>query len=397
MGEPVAQRYLLVTFIPCFVDEAGGVWLDRLWHHDLLAHLPYLPHLVLCAPQLPKIDAPHGGRELVKLEVPVTRVALRPMRNGKEALRNLPEVARALWSAIGDVDVVHSGVAGWPVPIGWIANPIALARGRFLLLNVESTPWRVQDGRGDLKKRTRAQVTELLARFFVRHADLVLVTHPGYAEDFGGGRVAPHVMPVSWIRDGDILDPDAALASWQDKRGDVLRALFVGRLVEAKGVRVLLEALPYLSQPGVSVELVCLGEGPLAGDLERAGVRVLPPVPYGEPFFRVLRTAHVVLVPTLSDEQPRILCDAASQAVSCIASDTPGNRTFIGDPDGGIPQNGALVPRGDAQALARALTRTPRQQFQRYGLRAATDARAHTHEAMHERRRVLLREALAVR
>jgi glycosyltransferase involved in cell wall biosynthesis len=391
---------LLVTFIPCFVDDDGAVWIDRLWHHDLLAHVPYLPQLVLCAPEQPRGDAPNEGRDLVKLDVPIARVALPPMRSTREALVNAPRIARALWRAVGESEVVHSGIAGWPLPIGWIANPIALVRGRFLLLNIESAPWRLQSSeRAALKKRARAEVTELLARFFTRRADLVVVTHDGYARDFGGGRrpgAEPRVIPASWIRNDDVLSVDDALASWHDKRGGVLRALFVGRLVDDKGVRVLLDALPHLERPGTGVELVCLGEGPLADELVRHGVRVLPPVPYGEPFFRVVRTAHVVVVPTLSDEQPRVLFDAASQAVSCVASDTPGNRTFI-DVDDVVSENGALVARGDARALAEALVRTPRAVWQRRGLRAVRDAREHTHEAMHDKRRVLLHEVLSAR
>ncbi len=242
-----------------------------------------------------------------------------------------------------------------------------MARGRFLLVNVESAPWRVRQGeRASARRKIRGVVTEALGRFYAKRADLLVVTHDGYAQDFGNEHA--HVIPASWIHACDVLSPDAAAASWSRECGDKapgpVRVLFVGRLVEDKGVRVLLDALPHLP------ELVCLGEGPLAPALRSAGVRVLDPVPYGEPFFRLLRAAHVVVVPTLSDEQPRILYDAASQAVSCVASDTPGNRAMVRD-----SENGALVAKGDGAALARALM-VPVDVLRARGLRAVEDARA---------------------
>jgi glycosyltransferase involved in cell wall biosynthesis len=236
------------------------------------------------------------------------------------------------------------------------------------------------------KKRVRALVTEALGRFFSQRADVLLVTHAGYARDLGKGREA-HVLPASWIRDRDVLEPARAIATWDQKSEGPVRALFAGRLVADKGVNVILDALPHLT--GANVELTCMGEGPLADELRKRGVRVLDPVPYGEQFFEIVRSSHAVLVPTLSDEQPRILYDAASQAVSCIASDTLGNRAMLHE------RNSVLVPPGDARALAAALSGCTVDELRIRGLRALVDAAAHTHEAMHERRRAILVDAIA--
>jgi hypothetical protein len=40
---PFTERYLLVSGLPYYLDEAGRVWLHRLWHRDLVLHLDYLP------------------------------------------------------------------------------------------------------------------------------------------------------------------------------------------------------------------------------------------------------------------------------------------------------------------------------------------------------------------
>src|SRR5437763_3525524 len=55
-------------------------------------------------------------------------------------------------------------------------------------------------------------------------------------------------------------------------------------------------------------------------------LRLLDPVPPGAPFLALVRRYHALLLPSLSDEQPRVVLDAASQAVPAIASDTDGLR-----------------------------------------------------------------------
>ena len=46
---PISKPYLLVTFLPFHVDNAGEVWLDRLWHKDLVEHTVYIKNLLLLA------------------------------------------------------------------------------------------------------------------------------------------------------------------------------------------------------------------------------------------------------------------------------------------------------------------------------------------------------------
>ena len=126
------RPYLMVSFIPVYKDEDGALWLEHSWHHDLTQHLNYLTDFRLCAPVLPKDNQPG----LVRLDLPKDgrlRVLPLPAQSSKlAALRTLPKVVSALWRAIGDADLVHCGVIGWPYPLGWIANPIAVLRGKAL-------------------------------------------------------------------------------------------------------------------------------------------------------------------------------------------------------------------------------------------------------------------------
>lgn len=375
---PIDRPYLLVTFIPYFVDDEDAVWIERLWHKDLVLHVPYLPRLTVAAPRLSL--RPAG--DLVRVDVPgVKFIALPAMRTTLESVRALPATTLALWRAVGDTDIVHSGVVGWPFPIGWIANPIALLRKKELVLVVESTPWRTADPTTtSLGKRLRAVVTEHLARLYVNRGDVVFFTHDGYRDSLLKRSERGHVIAASWIDDDVVLHELEAERAWDQKSEAPLRVLFAGRLVREKGVQVLLEAARILQERNAAVRISFIGEGPLAAEIRAAGCTLHDPVPYGPAFFSVLREHHVVVVPTLSDEQPRILFDAAAQAVAVLASDSPGNRSFVVEGDTGL-----LVPTGNPVALADALAASVGS-FRALGLRALRKVRGHTHRAMHTRR-----------
>ena len=55
----IDKPYLLVTFIPCFLDANDTIWLEQGWHHDLIEHLKYLRDFTLCAPKLRKGAQPN--------------------------------------------------------------------------------------------------------------------------------------------------------------------------------------------------------------------------------------------------------------------------------------------------------------------------------------------------
>lgn len=397
---PIELRYLLLTLVPHQVDEHGDIWVDSLWHRDLLAHFRYLKRIVLAAPTSPR----EPGLELVRLAVPsdvsLTLVPLPLSRSTREAIASLPATARALWRAVGEADVVHSGVAGWPMPVGWIANPIALARGRTLLVVIESAPWRTSGAAHErARDRVRDLVTEALARFFVGRADVKLFTHPSYRRSLAPARARDcYVTPAAWIEAEDIASPAVAAASWTRKRATPPRLLFAGRLVPEKGADVLLEALEQLEASGVEVEVDLIGEGPrrdaciaASRRLRHVSLRVEEPLPYGERFFERVRSSHAVLVPNLGDEQPRIVFDAYAQAVPVIAFDTDGLRPHVRH-----GETGWRVPRdGLADAIARAV-RSPTE-LERMGLAALREAPRFTHRAMHDERWRILDQALSRR
>lgn len=404
LPQQVLQPYLLLTSIPYFVDVDGSVWLDQLWHRDFVRHFDYLKHLILVAPCSEKKDSQN---RLVRVDPPIgvhfSAIGLPRLESFFGMVLKLPTLLRQLWIGIGRVDIVHSGIVGWPIPLGWLANPIALLRRKKLILVIESAPWRQSGGiQRSLVNRLRGALTESLGRFFVNRAGMAFFTQPSYRQTLmTNARGEGHVVPATWINGEEVLSASAVEALWAAKevtQSDGVRYLFASRLTEQKGVRVLLEALRWADQSGMGFTVDVIGDGALLQECVDAkatfsnlNYNVLDPVPYGQPFFELVRRYHALIVPTVSDEQPRIIFDANSQGVPIIAFDTDGTRPFINH-----LKTGWLVAIGDAKALSDQLqscAKTPHS-FRACGSVARSFAQANTHEEMHLTRWRLIRKWL---
>ncbi len=392
--EPITVPYLLVTGLPCFLDARGRRWTDALWHKDLVEHLRYLKDFTLAAP-LRRTEPPAGAACLSDDDrfASVRYVDLPASDSELQGLLNWPRTVARLWRAVGRAKVVHAGVADWPIPTGWAATLIASLRGRILLVNIESAFWRV-DRSASLIKRLRAWVWETLNRWCVRHATLPLFTQPEYARQMLRDPQRGHVLQASWIDDDTVLDEQAAIESWDEKAEAVpLAVLFAGRLIADKGLPELLEAM---ADPSAPARLDVIGDGELAEDVVQAAhrgqhVRLLDPVPYGPKFFALLRRYHAIIVPSRSDEQPRVVYDAFSQALPVLATRTPGLAACVMD-----GETGYLGEPRSASSLRELLERAnaDRAALLQMGLRARLIAKQYTHREMHRRRWRLLDETL---
>jgi glycosyltransferase involved in cell wall biosynthesis len=119
------------------------------------------------------------------------------------------------------------------------------------------------------------------------------------------------------------------------------------------------------------------------------GLKYFEPVPYGAPFLTFLQRYHAVVVPSLSDEQPRIVFDAAARAVPILASETDGLRPYV-DND----HTGRLIPPGDSgeRAKAMALWAGNPAALRNLGMEVLSRVRSKTHRAMHsEHSRIIAR------
>jgi glycosyltransferase involved in cell wall biosynthesis len=391
----IEGNYLMVCPIPYYRDQDGCLWIDPLWHRDFVRHFMYLRHITLASPFH---GAPPPGADLMKVDVPpearLDLVALPRMRSTRQALYSLLRTTRMLWKAVGDAAVVHSGVIGWPYPLGWLANPMAVFRRKKLILLVESAPWRLTGSLEDTwTRRLLAGLAERMARWSLNHAGLAVFTQEAYRQSMlTDAHGASAIIPASWIDEEEVLSPTEADNVWRLKRGNggPVRILFAGRLTADKGVLILGDALSQLppSTPPLTVDII--GDGPLrdtcsqmAGRRGQVEVRLLQPVKPGAPFLKLLSSYHAMVAPSVSHEQPRIVFDAASQAVPVIASDTDGLRPHVTS-----DQTGWLVPIGDAAALAAALGRAAGDPaaLERMGKASLGRALAMTHAEMHRLR-----------
>jgi glycosyltransferase involved in cell wall biosynthesis len=154
-----------------------------------------------------------------------------------------------------------------------------------------------------------------------------------------------------------------------------VRAAFVGRMLEDKGVRTLVAAHRLLRGQGVALELLLAGEPdpenptsiPLA-ELQAWGRE--PGITWAghvSDIGALWRNAHIAVLPSRREGLPKSLLEAAAAGRPMVATDAPGCRDVAIDGETGL-----LAPVDDAPALAAALARlaTDPALRQRFGANA---------------------------
>jgi glycosyltransferase involved in cell wall biosynthesis len=156
----------------------------------------------------------------------------------------------------------------------------------------------------------------------------------------------------------------------QDRPVNFFRLLFVGQLQIGKGIHTLLEAWRNLRLDTTKAELLLVGN--LQKDvrllLERyplpAGVRIIPGVSRIE-LKKLYDSAHAFVLPSIQDGFGMVLGEAMASGLPVIASMNTGAPDIFRSKDDGV-----LVPAGDIEALADAIS----QLYQNKELRIALAA-----------------------
>ncbi len=256
----------------------------------------------------------------------------------------------------GQFDVIH---VHWPVPhalFGWLGRRSSKSRppprlvtswyGAELRWVQSSLPWlrgfvrwalRTSDAIVAISSYTAREI----ARFAQAPVEVIPYTLP-FAE---GGTPSPRERPGH----------------------SAFQVLFVGRLVERKGVTHLIEAIRRLSAE-VHARLVVIGDGPERKALEaqvRAGGLETRVEIRGRVSDAELRTAYgssdALVLPSILDARGDteglgvVLLEAMSYGVPVVASDIGGITDIVEH-----ERSGLLVPPGDPDQLARALERLAR-------------------------------------
>jgi glycosyltransferase involved in cell wall biosynthesis len=135
---------------------------------------------------------------------------------------------------------------------------------------------------------------------------------------------------------------------------------FVGRLLDDKGVRSLIEAHDILARRGQPVRLLIAGEPDPANPVSispqaiaewgrRPGIELLGQV---ADIREVWKAAHIAVLPSRREGLPKSLLEAAACGRPIVATDVPGCREIARH-----DINALLVPPDDAEALADAIGR----------------------------------------
>lgn len=211
-----------------------------------------------------------------------------------------------------------------------------------------------------------------------------------------------HIIHAFWIDEENIISESDSAQIWHRKISPStkkLKLLFAGRLESCKGLLVLMEAMKILDDKNIAVNLDILGDGSLLNqcktlskNLQKSvNIQFLGTLPYGKEFFRLLQEYHAVVVPNLSDEQPRIVYDAYSQALPVLASNTDGLRDCILNHTTGVIVN-ANDPVALADSIKWATQNLPR--LESMGKASLQEAHSMTHQQMHRSRWELLLKML---
>lgn len=236
-------------------------------------------------------------------------------------------------------DVVH---AHWIVPAGIVA---------FLLRLLTGTPY-IVTAHGADAYTMRSRLALRLKRAIMRRAAATMPVSAAIGAELESlGRVTRAVpMGVDFAR---------IRREVGERRPEPGRVLLIGRLVEKKGVNVLLAAAAEIA----ATRVVIAGDGPIGGDLKRQArelgiadrVCFLGQCTRSEVMAQLAR-ASVVAIPSQvaadgdQDGVPVVLGEAMAAGVPVVASELGGLAEYVVD-----GETGRLVTPGSARELARAL------------------------------------------
>jgi glycosyltransferase involved in cell wall biosynthesis len=153
------------------------------------------------------------------------------------------------------------------------------------------------------------------------------------------------------------VDYDHFTGAYEARRPNEFEILFIGRLVPNKGLHFVIEAAPELVKRHPSVRFVVVGEGPMKaqalGAVRAAGLsRFFRFVDSVDDVREPMKTAFVMVRPSLTEGLPLTVMEAMAAGVPVVAFAVAGTPEIISD-----GYNGMLVPSADSGRLSQALTR----------------------------------------
>jgi glycosyltransferase involved in cell wall biosynthesis len=228
--------------------------------------------------------------------------------------------------------------------------------------------------RNDLRLQRQRFRVEFLRRVCYRWADVVTANSKGV--------LAPLEAFVPNHKLAFLPNPLAAAPSSETTAFTAPTVITMGRLVEQKGIDVLLAAWAKVAGVLPDWRLALVGDGPLTGELDGQSRKLgiadrIDWVGHVSDPFPILRGAKLFVMTSRFEGTPNALLEAMACGLPAVVSDaSPGPCELIGS---GEDAAGLIVPVEDASATADAIIRLARDETlrRRFGLAARERARAH--------------------
>ena len=276
-------------------------------------------------------------------------------QRGEFALSN---VKRAFADAVGIFrlarrgTVVHTHSVQYPWLVGWRQVSIALAarlRGaRVLLHNHAQPPYMEPPGEYRVSRMNRWAFAVL-----DRLADANILIAPA-----GEPNIRQFMPTVDLPVIANSVVVDAVVPTAADHEPPVV--LFIGELLERKGIVILLDALDLLDARDVAYELRIIGDNrpgldplkdEMVAEITRRGRAAAMTGPVSrEEVYRHLSEADLYVFPTFTEGQPFTVIEALAAGVPIVASDIQAISNMIVDGD-----NGRLLSIDDTPGFADAM------------------------------------------
>jgi glycosyltransferase involved in cell wall biosynthesis len=207
---------------------------------------------------------------------------------------------------------------------------------------------------GFLRRLSSSMVFHSL-RYIQNNVDL-----PGYVAEFLRDKYDSNngdavVANESWLKNWMYYNEDKEFHS------NELLVLFVGRLIERKGVNFLIDALTGLISEGYPFRGVIVGDGPLIGTLQdrvrsagcgdKIEFRLWLPALSRE-LFEEYRKAHIFVLPSYAEGLPLVILEAMANKCAVIATEVSGIPEIVNHKESGL-----LIKPGSSVDIAESLLR----------------------------------------
>lgn len=215
--------------------------------------------------------------------------------------------------------------------------------------------------RGRLTQRLRGGIS----RYLCRHAATVALTGEGLAELQQFAARQPVLIPngVDTRRFAPATHSREELRHRLDLPRESVILIFSGRLIECKGLDLLLDAVAALAADGSDPLLCVLGTGAGQADSvealvrSRVGTRIRH-VPHTDRVEEYLQAADLFVMPSRREGLPNAVLEALAVGLPCVLSDiAPHRELAAANPAAEI----RLFPSGDPAALADTLRQRCRE------------------------------------